>query len=359
MYNKLNISHILIGIILMILLFSCRTEDDLSIDPPAETNIAPNSTIANLMARVATNDGSADNIIDGASNLTVQLPVTVTVNNVELEIIDEEDYLDIEDIIDEDNNDTDSVVISYPASVILTDYSIVQVNSDAELEALTFNSDNDEDIECVDFQYPIVISVFDEDNDAIDTITIYNDNQLYNFIEDIEAYAAVTINFPFSVSFTDNTTQLINTIAELENAIVTADNTCDEDDDNDFDDDDDEDCETCSTNELEDAFAQCEEWRISKLRRNNNSLENNYIGYMFSFNADGTIVVVADTSIFDGTWEAVENGGDITLLVNVVGLPDFNDTWNVVNINLAPVEKKIELRLGVDRLRFGSDCIND
>jgi hypothetical protein len=341
---------------------SCRTEDDLQIDPPVEETIEANSTIANLMSRTATNDGSSDNIIDNASCLSVQLPVTVTVNGIELEINDEDGYEDIEDIIDLFDDDVDSVVISYPITVILIDYSTVVINSDADLAELTGNcvgeNEDDDDIECIDFQYPITASIFDENNDLISSITINNDNDMYDFIDDLDEYAAVTINFPITVIFADGTTQTINSIQELENAIEMADDTCDEDDDNDFDDDD---CDNCSTNDLETIFADCSEWTVDKLERNDNDLEENYVGYVFEFNGDGTILVTQGNNTFNGTWEASGAGNNISVTINITGLPDFNDTWNLHEIEQESDdddddEVEIDLRLGDDRLEFESDC---
>jgi hypothetical protein len=341
---------------------SCRTEDDLQIDPPVEETIEANSTIANLMSRTATNDGSSDNIIDNASCLSVQLPVTVTVNGIELEINDEDGYEDIEDIIDLFDDDVDSVVISYPITVILIDYSTVVINSDADLAELTGNcvgeNEDDDDIECIDFQYPITASIFDENNDLISSITINNDNDMYDFIDDLDEYAAVTINFPITVIFADGTTQTINSIQELENAIEMADDTCDEDDDNDFDDDD---CDNCSTNDLETIFADCSEWTVDKLERNDNDLEDNYVGYVFEFNGDGTILVTQGNNTFNGTWEASGAGNNISVTINITGLPDFNDTWNLHEIEQESDdddddEVEIDLRLGDDRLEFESDC---
>ncbi|WP_370091281.1 hypothetical protein [Winogradskyella sp.] len=336
---------------------SCRTEDDLAIDPPTEETIKANSTIANLMANVAINDGSLDNIIDNASCLSVQLPVTVTVNNIEITINDEDGYQDIEDIIDLFDDDIDSVVISYPITVILTDYSTVVVNSDSELAALTANcvgeNEDDDDIECIDFQYPITASVFDENNDLINTITINNDNDMYDFIDDLDEFAAVTINFPITVIFADGSTQTINFIQELEDAIEAADDTCDEDDDNDFDDDD---CDNCTTNDLETVFADCSEWTVDKLERNDNDLEDNYVGYIFEFNSDGTILVTQGSNTFNGTWEASGSGNNISVVINITGLPDFNDTWNLHEIEQDDDEVDVDLRLGDDRLRFESDC---
>ncbi|WP_207303280.1 hypothetical protein [Hyunsoonleella flava] len=336
---------------------SCRTEDDLSIDPPVEDTIEASSKIANLMSRTATKDGSNDNIIDNASCLSVQLPVTVTVNGIELEINDDDGYEDIEDIIDLFDDDVDSVVISYPVTIILTDFSTVVVNSDAELTALAVNcageNENDDDIECIDFQYPITASVFNENNDLISSITINNDNDMYDFIDDLDEFAAVTINFPITVIFADGTTQTINSIQELENAIEIADDSCDEDDDNDFDDDD---CDNCTTNDLETVFADCTQWTVDKLERNDNDLEDNYVGYVFEFNSDGTILVTQGSNTFNGTWEASGSGNNISVVINVTGLPDFNDTWNLHEIEQDDDEVDVDLRLGDDRLRFESDC---
>lgn len=348
---------LLLVIGITITMTSCRTEDDLAIDPPAEETIEANSTVANLMSNVSLNDGSFDNIIDGASCLSVQLPVTVTVNGIEVTVNDDDGYEDIEDIIDLFDDDVDSVIIAYPITVVLSDFSTIIVNSDAELEALVVNcagdNEDDDDIECIDFQYPITASIFDENNDLINSITINNDNDMYDFIDDLDEFAAVTINFPLTVIFADGSTQIINSIQELEIAIEAADDTCDEDDDNDFDDDD---CDNCSTNDLETIFTDCSEWTVDKLERNDNDLEDTYVGYVFEFNSDGTIIVTQGSNTNNGTWGASGSGNNITVTINITGLSDFNDSWNLHEIQQETGEVKVDLRLGDDRLRFESDC---
>ncbi|WP_411893845.1 hypothetical protein [Winogradskyella sp. A2] len=335
---------------------SCRTEDDLSIDPPVEEAIVANSTVANLMSNVAINDGSNDNIIDSANCLSIQLPVTVIVNNIEITINDDDGYEDIEDIIDLFDDDIDSIEIVYPVTVILTDYTAVVVNSDSELMTLASNcpgeNEDDDDIECIDFQYPINASIFNENNDIIDTVTISNDNDMYEFIDDLDEYAAVTISFPITVIFSDGSTLTINSIQELENAIEIADDSCDEDDDYDYDDDD---CNNCTTNDLDSIFAQCSEWTVDKLERNDNDLEDNYVGYVFEFNSDGSILVTQNTNTFNGTWSASGNGNNISVTIDISGLNDFNDTWILHEIEQDD-EVDVDLRLGDDRLRFESDC---
>lgn len=348
---------IFLAVLGILMIVSCRTEEEISIDPPIENAIAVSSNVSNLMSRTASNDGSNDNIIDNANCLSIQLPVTVTVNGTELIINNNDGYEDIENIIDLFDDDVDSVIISYPITVVLTDFSTVQVNSDSELAVLAANclgdNINDDDIECIDFQYPISASIFNDNNDLINTITINDDNEMYNFIEDLDQYVAVSVSFPITVILADGSQLVINSIQELENAIEAADDTCDEDDDNDFDDDD---CDSCTTNELETFFNTCMNWTVDKLERNDNDLEDLYVGYAFSFASNGTINVSQGTNTFTGTWQASGSGNNISVAINVSGLNDFNDTWNLHEVEQEPGEVKIDLRLGDDRLRFESNC---
>ncbi|WP_292901139.1 hypothetical protein [Nonlabens sp.] len=341
---------------LLISITSCSSNDELNEELTAET-ISANSNVALLMSKTATNDGSGDNIIDSANCLSIQLPVTVTVNGTTIIVDDEDGYQDIEDIIDLFDDDVDSVVISYPIIVILADYSTTTVTSDSELAALAANcpdeNDDDDDIECIDFQYPITASVFDTNNVLVNTVTINNDNEMYHFIEDLDETTSVTINFPISIILADGTTQTINNVQELENAIETAEDSCDEDDDYDYDDDD---CDTCSTSDLDRVFAACLQFEVDDLKRNGTDLEDNYTGYLFTFNDDGTITVMANTTTWNGTWSASGTANDIDVIININGLPDFNNTWNLHEVEQEIGEAEVELRLGDDRLSFESDC---
>ncbi|MBC3845625.1 hypothetical protein H8K90_04490 [Winogradskyella echinorum] len=350
---KFNGYILIFCILLLTLMFSCRTEDDLSIDPPEEATIVPNSTIANLMARVAANDGSQDNIIDHASNLLIQLPIAVEANGVELEIIDANSYNEIENIFSLSTEDIDEVVISYPITVILPDYSTVVVNSDTELDNLRdLDYENDEDIECIDFIYPIIIATYDEENEAIDSIILNNDIEMYAFIEDLETLAVVSLNFPVTMLFANETTQVVNGLQELEDVILAADNTCDEDD---------EIYDECGSNnytitELETIFEECSDWTIDVLEIDYDDVVSTVVGYVFTFNNDGTITVVEGVNMFNGTWSASGNEGEVTVMVNIDGLPIVNDTWDLCFIGTEPNDIKVELRSGANRMNFVSDC---
>lgn len=340
-----------------VLLNSCRTEEMEIINPPEDDTLFANSTVASLMQRTASNDGSNDNIIDNANCFNIQLPVTVFVNGLEIIVDSEADFDTIEAIFDELDDDDDTISIQFPITIILADFTEVVINNSSEFEAFSDNCNGedeyDDDIECIDFQYPITASVFNSSNELIDTVTILNDNQLYDFIDDIDEDDIITIQFPITVVLSDGATIVINNLAELENTINNFEDDCDEDDDYDYNDDD---CNNCTDTQLTTILTDCSNWMVDDLERNDTDLEDNYTGYLFNFSSDGTITVTFGNDNFSGTWSATGTGNSIAVTIDIAGLPDFNDTWNLYEIQQEPGETKVELRIGDDELEFESDC---
>jgi hypothetical protein len=350
---------VILGIFLSVT--ACRTEEDLSIDPPAQQAIEANSAVASLMSSVAANDGSVDNIVYNANCFTIQLPITVTVNSIVITITEIGDYDDLEEILEAFDDDDDNIEIDFPITIVLADYTEIVINSLDELEDYADDcageNEDDDDIECIDFEYPITASVFNANNDLIESIVINNDNDMYDFIDDLDEFAAVTIDFPITVVFADGTTQTINTIQELEVAIEIADDSCDEDDDYDYNDDD---CDNCTTDLLSDVLTQCADWYIDELERNDNDLEDNYEGYFFTFNSDNTISVAWDngSQTETGTWNASGSGNNITVEISIPGFTDVNDIWFLHEIeNDDDDELEVSLRIGDDdELEFKNNC---
>lgn len=336
---------------------SCRTEDMEVIEPPQEQTLVVNSTVQTLMQRTVMNDGSIDNIIDNANCITIQLPVTVVVNGLEVHVDSQEDFATIEAIFDEFDDDNDDLVIQYPITIILADFSEIVINNATELATFTANCNgqnvSDDDIECLDFNYPIVVSFFNTNNELLETISIMNDAQMYAFIENIDENDIITIQFPITVTTYAGNVITINNFTELENVISSYDDECDEDDDYDYNDDD---CNNCTNDQLATVLSQCSDWKVDKLERNDNDLEDNYVGYAFNFNTDGTIQVTSGNGNYTGTWQSSGTANNISVTIDITGLTDFNATWNLHEIEQGNNETKVDLRLGDDRLRFENNC---
>ncbi|WP_420319777.1 hypothetical protein [Flagellimonas sp.] len=347
----------LLGLLaLTVMISSCREEESVLIEGPQEDTLKANSTVANLLQNTATKDGSHDNIIDNASCVTVQFPVTVTANGVEITVDSDSDLDDIEDVFDEFDDDSDILEIAFPITITLADFTEVVIANASELESFVDDcvgeNEFDDDIECADIKYPVTASVFNSSNEIIDTISVSNDETLYKFIDDLDEDDIVSVNFPITVILFDGTEVQASNLDALENILDEARDDCDEDDDNDFNDDD---CDNCTPNQLSDALTACSDWNVDKLERNDQDLEDQYTAYDFNFMADGKLSAISDTDSFAGTWEANGSGNNIAVIINIPNLPDFNATWNLHEIQ----QGDVDFRLGDDRLRFRSDCTSN
>lgn len=345
-------------ILLLILFTSCRKEQMELIQAPKEQILVANSTMANLMQETAMNDGSNDNILDKANCFNIKLPITVIANGTEIELNSEENLNAVEYIFDTSDEDTDTLEIVFPVTIVLNDFTEATIQNMNELLAYSSNcngeNESDSDIECLDFQYPITASIFNTSNELIETIAITNDHQLYDFLEHIDQNDIVDLGFPLNVMLFDKTEITINNLTELQNAIETYKNSCDEDDDYDYSDDD---CNECDTNQLKTALSSCTDWHVDKLERNNENYDSVYDGYEFNFFDDGSISVYWSGITAYGTWSASGIGNDMTVVINIPDLPYCNNNWTLHEIQSYSGETRVDFRVeGEDRLRYVNIC---
>jgi len=350
-----QIKNLITILFFFVLIFSsCRKELIINETGPGQPGLEANSTVANLMKKVSLNDGSNDNIIDNANCFNIQLPVIVIVNGLEIIVDSEEDFDTIEDIFDEFDDDEDELQIIFPIIIVLSDFTEIIINNQSELDNIAddCNGENefDDDIECIDFVYPITASIFDAVTEQTDYITITNDNEMYDFLEDIDNDDIVNIDFPVSMVLFDGTEISITNLEELETVINDHKDDCDEDDDNDFDDDD------FTQQQVVDLLTTCSDWTVNEFELDDEDIEDNYIGYFFNFSNDGTLIVQENSNNFSGTWSCSETGGNIIVAIDIPALPDFNANWILDEIEQDGTENAIDLSLDDDSLRLVSTC---
>ncbi len=359
MKNTVKILNIVL-LVLSMLITSCRKEESEFIGNAPEQSLGAGSNAANLLFRTSLKDGSADNILDQASCFSIELPVTVIANGTEITVETEEDLDQIEIIFEESDEDTDTLEIVFPVTIIFSDYTQELVSSADELDSFadTCPGENevDEDIECVDIAYPISISIFDSNTELFDSITLENDEMLYDFIEQLDEDDVVEVEFPILLVLTDGSELEISDLEGLENTIESFIEACDEDDDNDFSDDN---CNDCTVEQLQAAFAGCADFGVNKFSLNGENLKGQYDDLSFDFQGDGTVTVTSDMENFSGTWSASGSGNDIIMVINIPSLNDFNASWNVNRILETPGITKITLNEGDgNTLRFQDACNN-
>ena len=356
MKNTMNFITVLM--LFFLVATSCRKEESVLIEGPQNATLKANSAVANLLRRTSMKDGSDDNIVDNANCFSLDFPFTVFVNGMEITVTSEEDLDTVEDIFDEFDDDDDTLEIDFPVTIVFSDFSEQEINSLDEFENFADDCEGeneyDDDIECIDIQYPVSASVFNANNELLDTITITNDKELYEFLEELDEDDIVEIDFPITVVLSDGTEVSVSGLDALEEIIDEAEDDCDEDDDYDYNDDD---CDNCSTEELSDFITACDGWYVKDLERNDMDLTDQYLGYTFTFLADGSITAETDTESFTGTWESSGSGNNITVIINIPDLSDFNANWMLHELEQEGNERQVDLRMeNDDELEFRNNC---
>ncbi|MDO5977967.1 hypothetical protein [Flavivirga spongiicola] len=335
------------------LLFTSCQDEVIDITPPAESEaLVANSTLTSFISATSAKDGSADNIIDKASCLSVELPVTVIVNGLEIIIDSKEDYKVIEAIFNKFEDDDDKLEIVFPITIVLADHSEIVLNNREDLENLIEEcrgeNEADDDIECIDFQYPISFSVYDTSFQVIDVITIENDRELHRFIKRIkEGDVFASLNFPVTMIYADGSTTVVNNNEELESTIREAKDTCDEDDDNDYGDDD-------FTKERLDEYLKICPWVVHEFKRNNQDNTAEYKEYALNFKEDNVVVMRArGGDVLTGTWSTRVTDRGALLKLEFDTLADFTLEWVVYDIEYG----KIKLyEVGGNRIIMKKNC---
>jgi len=357
----MNISFKIVLVLLFssaLILTSCRKEESEFIETPPEDILEPNSSIANLMLRTATNDGSNDNILDFANCFNIKLPITVTANSNEIILNTESDYDKVEYVFDEEYDDINELDIEFPITIIHSDYSETVVNDTEGLNnyAAICSGENsiDNDIECVDFMYPFSASVFNTNNELLSTEVFTTDHELYSFIEDFSPEKITTLNFPISLELSDDTQLQINSMAELQTSIENHQSDCDEDDDFDYDDDD---CNHCTQELIADYLTGCQDWYVDKLKRESVDYNTIYDGYDFNFFTDGTVSVYWNSVTVYGTWSTMGTANNIIVIIDIPSLTLCNNNWELQEINTSTGLTKVDFILDLDdRLRYRNSC---
>ncbi|WP_340203126.1 hypothetical protein [Ascidiimonas sp. W6] len=327
----LNYFTCLILLSFLIALTSCQSEVNVSsLDTqPEREPIQANSVTAQAMMKAASLDGSKDNIIDGASCLTIVYPINVTVNGIPVEILSENDLITVEGIFDSDIEDVDLLEIDYPITVINNNFNQIIINNVAELQ-LNANTcvegGDDIDNECIDFVYPITFFVFNTTTEITSQVQVTKDRDMFIFTEGIEEDEVVSLKYPVSLVLLEGDIITVNSNQELTTAISGVEDDCDEDDDNNFNDDDFKD------GELESLLVECL-WKISRFKRDGSVQP--FTNWTVEFDANGDVVILDPLKIIgiDGTWTTrfTEEGSFVDLDMN--GVVAFSLQWQVNKVD--------------------------
>lgn len=320
----LNLS--LIGLFLM----SCQTEENEVIQDPNQnlTNISPLTT---LMTRVTQNPTSGDNIMDNSSCFSVVLPATVIVNGQNIVVSTQADYQTVQDAIDAFSNDDDIVNFIYPITIQFQNFSTQVLQDSDDLDDVIDDCGEDDgfdEIDCISFNFPIVINVYNANNQLANTITINNNTDLYNFLENLEDNEYVAIQYPISLIDSNGVNVTITNNDQLEDVIEDSIDDCD-------------DSPSGGGSSTLSSIIVEGTWYVSYFFDDTDETSD-YAGYNFTFNVSGIATAVKNTTTINGSWSNYIDSGDEKLEFSFDGsiLDELEDDWEVTEYSATQIRLK-------------------
>ena len=220
--RKLYKLFLLLLLLVGVIVTSCQKEDQLVIDDPNDDSMGATSPLVNLLLRTAQNAGHIDDIIDGNSCASVAFPVVVIANGQKLVLESYEDVSLIREIFDQFPTDNDTLIIIFPITVILDDFTELEINNPAELQALIqacTQAGGSNAIDCLDFVYPFTFFVYNSNQELTSTETVNQDRELYEFLTNLDENDVISIDYGISVTNTYGEITEVNSNEELEQLI--------------------------------------------------------------------------------------------------------------------------------------------
>ena len=321
--------------ILFFTLTGCQ--DEFEELPQADENqtIVANSTTALLMEKTVSRDGSYDNIVDGASCLAIEFPYSVRANGIEITVDSKEGLQIIEEVFEELEDDNDILEIIFPIVITLADFTEIEINNSEELIALAkecIEGGEDDDIECIDFVYPVTLYTFDLNEVETGSVTVNSDKDLRLFFANLQESDLISIDFPITLELYDGSKLEVTSNAELANAIETTKAACDEDDDNDYNDDD------FTKERLDELLVKCP-WLIKEIIRDEINQTDQYFEYIMNFNENGSVTVKDRTgNNLMGEWATRMTDHGVLISLEFDVLVDFNLEWLVYELEQGKIK---------------------
>lgn len=191
-----------------------------------------NSDLGMNLTRVTLLDGSVDNYFDNASCLKLSIPFTALVNHVVM-VIESDDDLLVAKLAYEQNPYASNFQLVFPVTVRTSTYAEMTVDSEESLRQLAtqcLENGLDDDIECIDFSYPLSISTYNSLSQQIGNEEIATDQEFYEFLQRADENELLGFDFPIDLIDVNGSTFSANDNNELNTAMAQGSVDCEEND---------------------------------------------------------------------------------------------------------------------------------
>ncbi|MGK4567042.1 hypothetical protein [Flavobacterium sp. 3HN19-14] len=163
-------------------------------------------------------------------------------------------------------------------------------------------------ITCIDFIYPFVLQVYNEQLQVIGTVTLTGDAQLSAFLGNLPDNQSISLSYPIQTTLGDGTVFSVTNNTELKIAI-----------------------DSCSKEDillfygsLFGGSPHCV-WVVPYFK----DADNKYAGGVFDTNFDGTLHFTFEGETYNGTWTFLYVGEEFHMNINLEGDSEVANDWNI------------------------------
>ena len=311
--------HILLS---FLLLYSCQSETSVEQYTNKET-ILKTTPLTTYVERVAMQNTTQDDIVDGVACFMVKFPYTITINSIQISLTNEQDYRKVENAINQSSNDNDIIYFNFPITLIFNNYLVKTVGNQTEFNTqIKYCDEHKGDflkINCFNFVFPITISSYDSNKQVASTISINDTKSLYDFIHNLLDNQYIALRYPIIVNNENGESITIINNSELENSIKKALDNC-----------------TANTNNLPnfEEIITTGSWEITYFYYDHEKTVL-YNGFVFVFKKDKTVTATKSGVTLNGQWEAKIDNGNKEFKINFNSdlLHDLAQDWKLLEYN--------------------------
>lgn len=201
---------------------ACQKDELTVVQEQEETSFLADRQLVGLIQSVSSHDGSFDDYVDESVCFSINFPYEVLLNGELITINSINDLLTIKP--------TDDVVPVFPIAITTANYVELEVANQATFTNYILSCANgvmyNDRITCLDFNYPITLSLYNRDNTTFETVIFNHDKETFEGLTLFEEGTIANINFPLSVKMLDGTTITIESNQELKSRILQMLNIC-------------------------------------------------------------------------------------------------------------------------------------
>tara|TARA_R110002050_G_scaffold152504_2_gene280004 strand:+ start:738 stop:1865 length:1128 start_codon:yes stop_codon:yes gene_type:complete len=326
-----KMKHLLSILIIALVLAGCQKEYEDIIEPDKSEAISADDNIADLILNVVLNNGSYDNLIDRCSEISIKYPYSILINDQLMEI---NSKADIDVLYIDYFQYRDDIEIQYPITVLYSDYTETVLSNSDDLEKIQEQYNTkliDDDIECIDFIYPIEINIYNTTYQKTNNLVAHSDEEMYEIFQDLTDII-LEIKFPIELETINGEKFSVDNNFELENLIDDYKDNCDENDDVVI-----EDTDYPVINLL-----TSDSWYVSHYSDTSDETQL-FSPFSIDFKPDFSLLVTGNSTTYEGSWEyddvkilSIEIDTDVTPLIWL------NNGWEVLSVNNSEIQLQAE-----------------